>query len=307
MANFANSKKPDSMLKSQQSDGSFLEVQGGKIWYRIFEPELKATPIIVIHGGPGASHDYLLPLAKLSENRPVVFYDQLGCGFSQGNNDPQMWQVGRFVVELRQLIIHLGFKGFILIGHGWGAAIAVTFAQRLPASGLRAMVLSSPILHSEWWKRDQIQLLSSFPNEIDEAIKLAEKNRDFTSQSYQDAINAYYHKHFCRLVEWPECLTTTLSKMNHEMYQYMWGMNVFRQSGKLRFLDLTAKLEDLRLAVLYTCGEFDDASPKTCSYYQMLTKGSEMKVFNDSSHCHHLELTSEYLLTLTDFFNRRNQ
>ena len=159
MATFASTTNLVSMLHSQQSNGDFLEVQGGKIWYRKFSPELEGTPIIVIHGGPGASHDYLLPLAKLSENCPVVFYDQLGCGFSQGSNNEEIWQVGRFVMELRMLINHLGFMEFVLVGHGWGAALAVMFAQRSQDVGLKAMVLSSPLLHAQWWKRDQIQLL----------------------------------------------------------------------------------------------------------------------------------------------------
>lgn len=58
----------------------FVTVEGGKIWYRIAGKESSGIPLLIVHGGPGATHDYLLNLETLSNERPVIFYDQLGCG-----------------------------------------------------------------------------------------------------------------------------------------------------------------------------------------------------------------------------------
>ena len=66
---------------------NYISVPGGKVWYSISGSTTNGSPLIIIHGGPGASHDYLAPLKELSDERPVVFYDQLGCGNSDRPSD----------------------------------------------------------------------------------------------------------------------------------------------------------------------------------------------------------------------------
>ena len=65
-----------------------IDVPGGRVWYRIAGPDAPGVPLLCLHGGPGSTHDYLEPLADLADERPVVFYDQLGCGRSAGPSDP---------------------------------------------------------------------------------------------------------------------------------------------------------------------------------------------------------------------------
>lgn len=62
-----------------------------------------ATPLVVVHGGPGLPHQYLRSLADLARpRRPVVFYDQLGCGRSrlEGAARTEAWSLSVFVEEL---------------------------------------------------------------------------------------------------------------------------------------------------------------------------------------------------------------
>ena len=77
-----------------------VQVSGGNIWYRVVGAGKKGVPLLTVHGGPGAPHEYLNPLKALAEERPVVFYDQLGCGHSDRPSDPALWTVEHFVEEL---------------------------------------------------------------------------------------------------------------------------------------------------------------------------------------------------------------
>src|SRR6185436_10363937 len=80
----------------------FIEVPGGKVWYRVAGAGTR-TPLLLLHGGPGYPSDYLARLERLGDERPVIFYDQLGCGRSERPNDPSLWRPERFLEELRRV------------------------------------------------------------------------------------------------------------------------------------------------------------------------------------------------------------
>jgi pimeloyl-ACP methyl ester carboxylesterase len=82
----------------------FISVDGGRIWYRCVGRD--GIPLLVLHGGPGAGHDYLEPLEALAADRMVVFYDQLGCGKSDRPDDPSLWRMERFVAEVDRQLSH---------------------------------------------------------------------------------------------------------------------------------------------------------------------------------------------------------
>src|ERR1039457_2686732 len=91
-----------------------LEWEAGRTWYRV-EGDLGTgglAPLVVLHGGPGAAHDYLEPVADLAtvNGRPCVLYDQIGCGRSQHLPEAPVdfWSVGLFRRELAALIEPLG-------------------------------------------------------------------------------------------------------------------------------------------------------------------------------------------------------
>ena len=80
----------------------YIDVPGGKVWYRAVGDDAEATPLLCLHGGPGFTHYYLEPLEALADRRRVIFYDQLGCGRSDRPGDLSLWNVDRFVEELAQ-------------------------------------------------------------------------------------------------------------------------------------------------------------------------------------------------------------
>ena len=93
-----------------------VAVPGGNVWYRIAGADAPGVPLLVLHGGPGAGHDYLEPLQAVADDRPVVFYDQLGCGRSDIPDDTTLWRVDRFVEEVAVVRKALGLDRIHLLG-----------------------------------------------------------------------------------------------------------------------------------------------------------------------------------------------
>ncbi|MDP6080664.1 MAG: alpha/beta fold hydrolase, partial [Arenicellales bacterium] len=99
------------------SEQGTIESHGGEIWYGISgNRDSSETPLIVIHGGPGMSHNYLYPLADLADKRPVIFYDQLDAGLSERPNNPENWHISRFLLEVDDLRESLNLHRVAIFG-----------------------------------------------------------------------------------------------------------------------------------------------------------------------------------------------
>lgn len=282
----------------------FVKVPGGKVFHRTVGEDAPGIPLLVLHGGPGIPHDYLEPLEALGRERPVVFYDQLGCGASDWPDDLSLYTLPRFVDELALVREALGLERAHLLGQSWGAMLAVEYCLELRPAGIASLVLSGPCLDSRRFAADQREHLTRMPGPVREAIQLAEATGDFAAEAYQEAIGAYYAKHVCMLDPWPECLNRAIEKMNMTVYGHMWGPSEFTCTGTLREHGRQEELGGLRLPVLFTCGSQDEATPSTVAGYQALVPGAELCVLENASHSHHLEQPEAYLKTVSAFLRR---
>lgn len=281
----------------------YITVTGGEIWYKIVGKNKPGIPLLVIHGGPGASHHYLEPIANLADERPVIFYDQLGCGNSDNPKDTSLWNIERFVSELQQLIDSLDLGKVHILGQSWGASLAVEYVLTKQFQGVTSLILSGPLLSASRWIEDQKVYIEELPEDVKKAILHGEESGKYDSDEYQNAMMVFYQKHLCRLDEWPEFLNTALSKMNISQYKYMWGPSEFTVTGILKNYERVDKLHEINLPTLFTCGEYDEATPVTTRYYQEKMPGSQLHIFKDASHEHHIEKTEEYLNVVRKFLH----
>ncbi|HEX6118574.1 MAG TPA: alpha/beta fold hydrolase, partial [Dongiaceae bacterium] len=146
----------------------FAEVPGGRVWWRmdgVRHIRSNRAPLIAVHGGPGGSHDYLLPLTALSEERTIVLYDQLDCGDSDKPNDPRNWTIDRFVAEVDALRTALQLDRFILLGHSWGGLVAIEYAARGPA-GLAGTVFACSLVSTPRWVADCMAHRRTLPADV---------------------------------------------------------------------------------------------------------------------------------------------
>ncbi|HSQ03095.1 MAG TPA: proline iminopeptidase-family hydrolase [Burkholderiales bacterium] len=282
----------------------YVSVTGGRIWYGIVGADKSGVPLVILHGGPGAPHDYLEPLAALADERPVIFYDQLGCGNSDKPDDASLWVVERFVEELGQLRTALTLTKVHLLGQSWGAALATEYMLVKQPEGVISLVLSGPLLSASRWIEDQKAYVRQLPEEAQEAIRNAEVSGNFQSTDYQNAMMIFYRRHLCRLDPWPDCLNRAFEKLSYPVYTQMWGPSEFTVTGTLKNFERLDALERITAPTLLTCGEFDEAAPSSVRHYQRHLPGSEVVVIEGASHTHHLEKPDAFLKAVRDFLSR---
>lgn len=278
-----------------------IAVPGGRVWYRIVGQDAPGTPLLVVHGGPGVPHDYLEPLEALATRRPVIFYDQLGCGGSDRPDDLTLYALPRFVEELAMVREALGLTRLHLLGQSWGALLAVEYLLRRGQKGVEGLILSGPCLNAKRFAADQRAHLARMPMDVQEAVAAAEATGDYDSPAYQAAIAAFYARHVCRLTPWPECLSRAIAKMGLPWYTHMWGPSEFTLTGTLADYDCTAELSRIAVPTLFTCGRFDEATPETTADFASRIPGARLVVFEEASHSHHLEQEGKYLEVVERF------
>ena len=282
----------------------YIQVTGGRIWYKITGADKPGIPLLVLHGGPGAPHDYLENLEKLTTYRPVIFYDQLGCGNSDRPDDTALWTIERFIKELCQVRTFLNLEKMHILGQSWGSMLAVEYILRKQPQGIVSLILAGPFLSAPRWAADQRTWISELPAALQDTINKYEALGDYDAPAYQEAMVAYYAKHVCLLDPYPASMNRTMEKMGVDVYRYMAGASEFTLNGTLQSVDLTDKLHEIKCPVLFTCGEFDEATPATTAFYQSKLPGSEIHVFEGASHSHHLEKEEEFISVTEDFMKR---
>ncbi|KIL34393.1 proline iminopeptidase [Cohnella kolymensis] len=286
-----------------KSDEGYIDVPGGRVWY-IRVGEGGKTPLLVLHGGPGNTHDPLRSvLDVLADERPVIFYDQLGSGNSDRPDDPSLWRTERFVDELVRVREALDLKEVHLLGHSWGTMFAASYLINREHSGVRSVIFSSPCLSAERWKQDADRFLTQLPEDVQQTIARHEEQGTTSSEEYQVAMTDYYKRHVCRADPWPAILTESRAKGNKEIYMTMWGPSEFFPTGNLKTFDVTPELHKMDIPSLFVCGRYDEAAPESTAYYQSLVPDSEIHIFEHSAHISYLEETEEYVKTIRGFLS----
>lgn len=279
----------------------YIAVTGGHVWYEIVG-EGDAVPLVCLHGGPGYPHDYLEPLEDLAVERPVIFYDQLGCGNSERPTDKSLWVRERFVEELCQVREALGLKKMHLLGQSWGTMLATEYLVTKRPEGVLSVIFASPCTSIPRWIADAKRLVSQLPPNVREAMERNEAAGTLESEEYAWCSEEYHRRHICRVVPLPMSQQRAAYKAGLPVYKTMWGPEEFNMTGgNLIDFDRTPDLHTIKIPILWTCGRYDEATPESVSYYHSLTPGSEMVVFENSSHNSHLEEKFRYLSVVHDF------
>lgn len=282
-------------------DEGYVSIAGNRIWYKIFGSKSSGIPLVVVHGGPGASHDYLLPLNALADERPVIFYDQLDSGNSDRPGDTSLWTIEYFVSELGEICKTLNLTEYHLLGQSWGGTLAIEYALSNNSEGLKRLILSAPLISTPRWFEDQRSYVNQLPQDMRETINRCEAAEDYSNPEYQLAIAEFYSRHLCRIQPWPEPLMKTFEKMNGSIYAHMWGPSEFTINGTCKDYDVSGRLGEIKIPVLFTAGEFDEATPASMHYFARLMTSASVHIFSDASHSHHLEKPDEFIDVVRKF------
>lgn len=283
----------------------FVDVNGGRVWYRIDGAGASGIPLLVLHGGPGAGHDYLEPLNALADERPVVFYDQLGCGKSDIPDDLSLWTAGRFADELGAVRVALGLERIHLLGQSWGGWLAQEYMAS-ESNGVVSLVLSGTSASAADFAKSAARLVEELEPSVRDTIHRCEDAGDTTSPEYQAATMAFYMKHLCRLpMPWPDPVMRTMANVEKTpVYGYMWGPSEFACTGTLKSWDRSASLGDIGVPTLVVAGKLDEADRSCQDTLHKGIAGSELRIIDDASHLAHLEQPEAYERAVREFLRR---
>jgi proline iminopeptidase len=268
--------------KDTRNGEGFVDVKGGKIWYRVTGQGTQ-TPILMLHGGPGTPSHYLNPLSPLGKDRKVITFDQLGCGRSDAITDTTLMTIDNFVDQVNALLTALQIEEVHLYGHSWGTMLGMDYYLKYPEK-IKSLILASPCLNADMWENDADSLISTLPDSVQIILYNSIKGMRQDSSVLADAVTVYSNNFYTRKTPVSRDLDSATSTTGWNVYNYMWGSNEFFALGTLKHYDRTPDLPRVSVPVLYTCGDVDSATPKTVGYYQSLTPNSKLVVFKNAGH-----------------------
>lgn len=284
----------------------YAPVPGGMVWHRTVGSG-PGLPLLVLHGGPGSGSDYLSSLAELAEGRPVVFYDQLGCGRSRAADTPGLWTLDRFVAEILLLRRALRLKEFHLYGHSWGGWLGQEYVLRHP-QGVRSLTLASTSASIPEHCAEMTRLRAELPAAVADALTRHETTGEFDHPDYRAALLQFYQRHLCLLEEWPDELIRVMTReRDNHAYRTLSGPNELTITGDLAGWDRSADLGAITVPSLVTVGRFDEITPVCAGTLRRGIANSRLAVFEHSAHMPHLEERERYLKVLADFLAECDQ
>jgi proline iminopeptidase len=261
------------------------------------------TKVLLLHGGPGLSHDYMdcfadfLPQAGFE----MYFYDQLGCGRSARPDEPSLWTLARYLDEVEEVRSALMIDRMVLVGHSWGGILGLEYALRHPHR-LQGFVLSSMTASFADFGAYAEQLKSRLPADVKSQLKTLEREGQSAGQAYDVIIQReLYPQYICRLDPWPDGLTRAFANANTAIYNQMQGPNEFTITGNLRGWDRWADLPEVAVPTLVTGARYDEMNPVSIRREARLIPNARLFMSETGSHLAMWDDRAAYFAAILSF------
>lgn len=288
----------------------YMPFKGFKTYYRIVgEYDGEKKPLILLHGGPGSTHNYFEVLDSLAEDgRQIISYDQIGCGNSFVEGHPELFNREVWMEELFQLIDYLDLKEYHILGQSWGGMMAIISGCDYKPEGVKSYILSSANPSSKLWEEEQHRRIKYLPEYMQEAIAEAEEKGDYSSKLYKEAKDLFMERHCAGAVteDSPECLRRK-KKNSAESYLVAWGPSEFNPLGNLKDYEYLDKMVEMDVPTLITNGISDLCSPFIAKEMYDRLPNAEWKLFRYSRHMPFVEENQLYMEILRDWLNRHDK
>lgn len=277
----------------------YVAYRGYRTWYRVVGDLVAATPLLALHGGPGSTHNYFAPLERLAPERPVVLYDQIGCGSSDRPTDIK-WSVDVFREEVAAVRDQLGLERIHLLGTSWGGMLALEHVLS-GASGIVSLILSSTLASVDQWAAEQMVLRNALPAEVVDVLDRHERAGTYDDPEYERAIEVYFDRHFYRGSQPREELERMAAGRAPDVYHAMQGPNEWTVTGALKGWDVRARLAEINIPTLVIRGRHDMCTDAIAATLANGIRGAREVILEESSHTPALEESEKYLEAISNF------
>lgn len=287
----------------------YMPFEGFKTYYRIVGEGTKGKkPLLLLHGGPGSTHNYFEMLDKIAEGgRQVIMYDQIGCGNSFVEGHPELFNADTWIKELIELRKHLGLEEIHLLGQSWGGMQTIWYAIEYKPKGIKSYILSSTLSSASLWEVEQKRRISYMDKKDQEALLKAVETGDYSSKEYEVALDKFM-KMYCAgevTEESPECLRRP-KKSGTEAYIVGWGHNEFSPTGTLAGYEFTDRLQEIKEPCLITSGAIDLCSPFIAKTMYDRIPNSKWELFQYSRHMPFVEENEKYIEVLNKWLEEND-
>jgi proline-specific peptidase len=288
------------MVTAMRAREGYVDFRGYRTWYRfVGDLNTAKTPLLALHGGPGSTHSYFAPLERLGSARPVVLYDQIGCGKSDRPVDIE-WSLEVFREEVAALREQLGLERIHLLGTSWGGMLAQEHVLT-GATGIVSLVLSSTLASIDQWAEEQLRLRAELPTEVVEVMDRHEQAGTYDDPEYEQAMDVYFDRHFYRGPKPRAELEQMAKGRATDVYRAMQGPNEWTTTGVLRGWDIEDRLGDIDVPTLVVRGRYDMCTEPIAATLVEGIPGAREVVLENSSHTPVLEETDRYLELVSSF------
>jgi proline iminopeptidase len=289
----------------------FVDAHGVLIYYMTLG---KGEPLVIVHGGPGASHDYFLPwLLPLARHNRVVFIDERGSGKSEKLEDVKQYTVENMVEDVEAVRRALDLGRINLLGHSYGGVLAQAYALKYQ-SHLRHLVLCSTFSSTSAMNQVFVRMKERMPAELRERIDKMEKEGVYGhGKPYEQ--NRYTSEY--EIAAWGEGYFPYVYQ-NHpdpsydpvaggpswDLYREMWGSTgEYVIDGNLKSAEYTDQLPTIKVPTLITVGDHDECEPSLAETMHAKIKGSKLVVLPKSGHMTFVDQPRMFIEAVDNFLH----
>ena len=277
------------------------------IYYKTFG---NGAPLVIVHGGPGASHDYFLPyLIPLAKTNRLIFIDERGSGRSTKLDDPSGYTVNTMVEDLEAVRVALELGNINLLGHSYGGVLAQAYALRYQ-DNLEHLILCSTFHSTKQLNAVFDKMKENMKPELRRRIDKMEqrglfgRGKDYEKNRYPAEYmsaawgEGYYPYLYGRRPD-PNFDPLAMGIMSWDLYREMWGSHgEFVIDGNLRSVEYANRLESLDVPTLITVGDHDQVDPSISKDMQAHIKGSTLAILPDSGHMTFVDQPAMFIHTV---------
>ncbi|MGA2742310.1 MAG: proline iminopeptidase-family hydrolase [Bryobacteraceae bacterium] len=288
----------------------FVDARGVLIYYQTLG---QGAPLLIVHGGPGASHDYFLPyLLPLARHHKLIFIDERGSGKSEKLDDPSGYTVENMVEDTEAVRQGLSLGRISLLGHSYGGVLAQAYALKYQAN-LTHLILCSTFHSTSKMNEVFRRMLAGMTPELHDRILSLEKaglygkGKDYEKNRYPNdyMIAAWAEGYFPYLYQRrpdPNYDPIANGNMSWDLYREMWGSNgEYVIDGNLKSVEYAGRLGAIKVPTLITAGDHDECAPSLSEEMHGLIEGSKLVIFPQSGHMNFVDQPRLFVKTVDDF------
>lgn len=295
----------DSTVKIKTGGSKLIPVDGKyNVWTKkVGDGRIK---VLLLHGGPGFSHDYFECFEDFlpKENIEFYYYDQLGSGNSDAPADTTLWNTARFVEEVEQVRKGLGLENFYILGHSWGSLLAMEYLNKYQRHVKGAVLSNMTGSIDDFVNYSAVLKSKLFTNKEKQLFDSLDRAKAYSSPRYASLLNEkLYTKVICRmpLEQWPEPLMRAFKKPNQTVYLQMQGIDEFHVTGNLLNWNFWDKMPKIKVPTLVLGGVYDEMDPKSMKREAHLIPNSRLYLCPQGSHMSMYDDQNNYFNSLISF------